>query len=149
MSVTEVEIGPIDYIVIEWPKGSPPDGKALPHLVDLVDAGVIRLLDLAFVQKDDEGNVLAIDIGDFDLDGDPDMAIFVGAASGLLDEEDVQEAGSILEPGVAAALLVYENTWAAPFATALRQAGARLVASGRIPLNEIIATLDELESAGA
>lgn len=146
MSDIDVEMGPVDYIVVEWPKGSPPDGQAFPHLVDLVDRGIIRLLDLAFVQKDEEGNVIAIDLSDMDLDGDPELAVFVGVSSGLLDEEDVESAGEILEPGVAAAILLYENSWAAPFATALRKAGARLVASGRIPINEIISALDELEN---
>lgn len=149
MSDTEMEVGPVDYIVVEWPGGSPPNGEAFPHLVELVDRGIIRILDLAFVQKDQEGNVLAIDISDIDLDGDPDLAVFTGASSGLLDVEDYEEAAKILEPGVAAAILLYENRWAAPFATALRKAGARLVASGRIPINELITTLEELESQEA
>ncbi len=149
MSDFDLEMGPVDYIVVEWPEGSPPDGKAFPHLVDLVDRGIIRLLDLAFVQKGRDGNVLAIDISDLDLDGDPDLAVFVGASSGVLDEDDFEEAGKVLEPGVAAAIMLYENRWAAPFATALRQAGARLVASGRIPINELISTLDELEKQEA
>lgn len=144
--MTDVETGPIDYLIVEWPKGSPPTGEAFPHLVDLADSGIIRILDLAFIEKDDQGNVLAIDIGDFDLDGNPDLAVFVGASSGLLDEEDVAEAGSAIEAGTAAAVLVYENSWAAPFATALRKSGAQLVAQGRIPMNAIIATLDELEA---
>jgi hypothetical protein len=150
MSMTdEIEVGPVDYLIVEWPKGSPPTGEAFPYLVDLVDRGTIRILDLAFIQKDDDGSVTAIDIGDFDLDGNPDIAVFQGAASGLLDEEDRQEAGNAMEPGTAAAVLVYENAWAAPFATALRRGGARLVAQGRIPINDIIATLDELEAAEA
>jgi hypothetical protein len=149
MSDNEIEVGPVDYVILEWPVGSPPTGEAFPYLVDLVDRGVIRILDLAFMEKDEEGNVLEIQIGDFDLDGNPDLAVFVGASSGLLDEGDIQEASSVLEPGTAAAILVYENTWAAPFATALRKVGARLVASGRIPINALIATLDELEAAEA
>jgi hypothetical protein len=144
-----MEVGPIDYLIVEWPKGSPPTGKAFPHLVDLVDRGIIRILDMAFIEKDDDGNVLLIDIADFDGDGYNDLAVFQGAASGLLDEEDQQEAGNALEPGTAAAILVYENTWAAPFATALRKGGAQLVAAGRIPINDIIAALDELEAAEA
>ena len=88
MSDNEVEVGPVDYLVVEWPAGSPPTGEAFPYLVDLVDRGVIRILDLAFVQKDEAGNVLAMEIGDFDLDGNPDLAIFQGAASGLLDDDD-------------------------------------------------------------
>lgn len=145
----EVEIGPVDYLIVEWPKDSPPTGEAFPYLVDLVDRGIIRVLDMSFIEKDADGNVLAVEIGDFDLDGNPDLAVFQGASSGLLDEDDRQEAGNALEPGTAAAILVYENAWAAPFATALRRGGARLVAAGRIPINELIATLDELEAAEA
>lgn len=143
----ELTIGPIDYLIVEWPKGSPPTGEAFPHLVDLVDRGLIRILDLSFIEKDESGNVLEIDIGDFDLDGNPDMAVFQGVSSGLLDGEDHAEAGNALEPGKAGAILVYENVWAAPFATALRKGGAQLVASGRIPINAILATLDALEAA--
>lgn len=145
----DIEIGPVDYLIVEWPAGSPPTGEAFPYLVDLVDRGVIRLLDMSFIEKDEAGNVIEIDIGDFDGDGYNDLAIFQGVSSGLLDEEDHQEAGNAMEPGTAAAILVYENSWAAPFATALRKSGARLVAAGRIPVNEIIATLDELEAAEA
>jgi hypothetical protein len=143
----EVEQGPVDYLVVEWPIGSPPTGEAFPYLVDLVDRGVIRLLDLAFIEKDADGRVVAVDIGDFDRDGHPDIAVFQGVSSGLIGEEDRQEAGSVLKPGSAAAIVVYENTWAAPFATALRKGGAQLIAAGRIPMNAIIATLDELEAA--
>ena len=145
----EMEIGPIDYLIVEWPVGSPPTGDAFPYLVDLVDRGVIRILDMSFVEKDEAGDVIEIDIGDFDLDGYPDLAVFAGASSGLLDDEDKQEAGNAIEPGTAAAILVYENSWAAPFATALRKSGAQLVAQGRIPVNDIIAALDELEAAEA
>lgn len=145
----DFEMGPIDFLVVEWPKDSPPTGEAFPYLVDLVDRGVIRILDLAFVEKDEAGNVLALEVTDFDGDGYNDLAVFEGASSGLLSEEDQQEAGGVLEPGTAAAILVYENTWAAPFATALRKGGAQLVAQGRIPINDIIATLDELEAAEA
>ncbi|MGD2043512.1 MAG: DUF6325 family protein [Acidimicrobiia bacterium] len=145
----DVELGPVDYVIVEWPKESPPTGGAFPYLVDLVDRGIIRILDLSFIEKDSEGNVFAVELGDFDLDGNPDLAVFEGAKSGLLSEEDNEEAGNALEPGTAAAVLVYENTWAAPFATALRRGGARLVDSGRIPINELIATLDELEAAEA
>lgn len=145
----EMAMGPIDYLIVEWPKGSPPTGEAFPHLVDLVDRGLIRILDMSFIQKDESGAVLEVDIADFDLDGNPDLAVFQGASSGLLDNDDQEEAGNALEPGTAGAILVYENVWAAPFATALREGGAQLVAAGRIPINAIIATLDELEAAEA
>ncbi len=143
MSTTDVEIGPIDYIVVEWPPGNKPTGQALPLLVDLVDRGIIRILDFAFIQRDEDGSIARIEINA--MGSDPEITVFEGASSGLLGDDDVEEAGTALEPGCSAALLVYENTWAAPFATAVRRGGARLVATGRIPTNEIIAALDELE----
>lgn len=145
MSDMDIELGPIDYIVVEWPADKPPTGEAFPYLVDLVDRGLVRILDLAFVKKDMDGTIVGLDLSDFD--GVPELMVFEGAASGLLGEDDRSEAGNALEPGCAAALLLYENTWAAPFATALRKSGARLVAGGRIPVNEIISALDELEAA--
>ena len=145
MSDTDIELGPIDYIVVEWPADKPPTGEAFPYLVDLVDRGLVRILDLAFVKKEMDGTIVGLDLSDFD--GVPELTVFEGAASGLLGEDDRSEAGNALEPGCAAALLLYENTWAAPFATALRKTGARLVAGGRIPVNEIISALDELEAS--
>ena len=149
MTDDDIELGPIDYLVVEWPADRQPDGSAFPHLVDLVDRGSIRVLDLAFVHKEMDGSVVGINIGDLDLDGNPEIAVFEGASSGLLGDDDFGEAGGAIEPGCSAAILLYENTWAAPFATALRRGGAQLVANGRIPVNAIIAALDELESADA
>jgi hypothetical protein len=147
LSGTDVELGPIDYLVVEWPPEKQPTGEALPLLVDLVERGLIRVLDLAFVRKEMDGTVVGLDLQDLDLDGNPELAVFEGASSGLLGEDDFAEAGPALEPGSSAALVIYENTWAAPFATALRRSGAQLVANGRIPVNAIIAALDELEQA--
>ena len=149
MTDDDIELGPIDYIVVEWPADRQPDGEAFPHLVDLVDRGLIRVLDLAFVHKEMDGSIVGINIGDLDLDGNPEIAVFEGASSGLIGDDDFNEAGGAIEPGCSAAILLYENTWAAPFATALRRSGAQLVANGRIPVNAIIAALDELESADA
>jgi hypothetical protein len=145
MSDTDVELGPIDFIVVEWPADKQPTGEAFPYLVDLVDKGLIRVLDLAFIKKEEDGTVVGLDLSD--LDGDPQLTVFEGASSGLLGEDDRAEAANALEAGCSAALLLYENTWAAPFATALRRTGAQLVASGRIPVNAIISALDELEAA--
>lgn len=145
------DIGPIDYLVVEYP-GSRPTGEALPYLVDLVDRGLIRILDLVFVRKDPDGSVAAVDIADLtrdaDADAGADLAVFEGATSGLLGQDDIEEAGKAIGPGSAAAILMYENRWAAPFARALRRSGARLVAVGRIPVQEVIAALDSAE-AGA
>ncbi|WP_230396101.1 DUF6325 family protein [Streptomyces blattellae] len=140
------DIGPIDYLVVEYP-GSRPTGEALPYLVDLVDQGLIRILDLVFVRKDDDGSVTAVDIADLNRDADTDLTAFEGATSGLLGQDDIEEAGKAIGPGSAAAILMYENRWAAPFARALRRGGARLVAAGRIPVQEVIAALDSAEAA--
>lgn len=114
-------------------------------LVDLVDRGLIRILDLLFIAKDEEGNVTALNIAD--VGGEvAELAIFEGASSGLLGDEDVDQAGGVLEPGTSAALLVFENTWAAPFVGAVRRSGGELVASGRIPAEDVLAALDAAEA---
>jgi hypothetical protein len=147
LSDTDIELGPIDYLIVEWPGDKQPDGKALPMLVDLVDRGLIRILDLAFVRKEPDGTITKLELTDLDLDGNPELTVFEGASSGLLQDTDVEQGASAVEPGSAAAMLVYENTWAAPFATALRRSGAQLVANGRILASDLISALDELEGA--
>ncbi|MFD0530571.1 DUF6325 family protein [Kitasatospora arboriphila] len=138
-------MGPIDYVVIEFP-GSKMTGEGLPLLVDLVDRGIVRIIDLMFMKKELDGSVVGLEIADMTGDGELDLAVFEGAASGLLGSEDLDEAAAALEPGNSASLIVYENLWAAPFAAALRRGGAQLVASGRIPLPDLVAALDALES---
>jgi Family of unknown function (DUF6325) len=138
------ETGPIDYIVVEFPDNQF-KGEAFPLLIDLVDRGLIRILDLAFVRRDEEGSIGIVELTDIDGDGTLDLAIFEGASTGLLDSEDLEEAAGVLEPGTTAAVLVFENVWAAPFASALRRSGARLVASGRIPVQALLAALDASE----
>jgi len=139
--VTLDEMGPIDYVVIEFP-GNKMTGEGLPILVDLVDRGVIRLIDLVFFTKADDGSVAMLEIADFDGDGELDMAIFEGASSGILGGDDISEAAAAVEAGSSAALLVYENRWAAPFAAAVRRGGGQLVAFGRIPIQALVAALD-------
>jgi Family of unknown function (DUF6325) len=144
MDTDDIEMGPIDYVLVEWP-GKQPEGEIAPHLVDLVDRGLIRILDLAFLVKDEDGTITAVDLSDLGDDA-AELTIFEGASTGLLDDEDHVEAGGALEPGTSAALLVYENTWAAPFATAVRRSGGQLVASGRIPIEDVLAALDAVEA---
>jgi hypothetical protein len=139
------QMGPIDYLVVEFP-GSRMTGEGLPLLVDLVDRGIIRILDLVFVKKELDGSMKGMAITDLDHDGKLDLAVFEGASSGLLDEDDIADAGGVLEPGSSAGILVYENVWAAPFATALRRGGAQLVASGRIPVQALLAAIDAAEA---
>jgi Family of unknown function (DUF6325) len=118
------ELGPIDYVVLEWQGQQPNAGEVEPLLVDLVDRGIIRILDIAFVAKDQDGSVSAIDIGDLKQVAAA-FAEFEGASSGLLGFEDLQEAAAALDPGTSAAVLVWENRWAAPVAAALRRSGGR------------------------
>ncbi|MFD8598312.1 DUF6325 family protein [Kitasatospora sp. NPDC059646] len=140
------ELGPIDYLVISFP-GSRLTGEGLPLLVDLVDRGIIRILDLTFLRKGADGTVAAVEIADLDGDGLLDLAVFEGASSGLLGGDDLAEAGSLLDPGDSAAVLLYENRWAAPLAAALRRADARLVAGGRVPLQDLVEVLDAVEGS--
>ncbi|MFF4578492.1 DUF6325 family protein [Streptomyces sp. NPDC001389] len=138
-------MGPIDYLVVEFP-GSRMTGEGFPLLVDLVDRGLIRILDLVFIRKEQDGSVAALEIADLDADGELDLAVFEGASSGLLGQDDLDEAAHAIEPGSSAGLLVYENVWAAPLAAALRRGGGQLVASGRIPVQAILASLEATEA---
>jgi len=147
MSESDTELGPVDYLVVEWPPGKEPNGEGLGLLVDLTERSLIRIIDLAFVSKEQDGRVTGLAITDIDADGSLDLVQFEGASSGVLGQEDYDEAGQALEPGTAAAILVYENRWAAPFASALRRSGAQLVAGGRIPVAALLEKLDELEAA--
>jgi Family of unknown function (DUF6325) len=142
------QLGPIDYLVIEFPGGRL-TGEGLPMLVDLVDRRIIRVFDLLFVKKSADGTIRSVDIGELDADGSRGLVVFNGASSGLLGRDDVEEAAAALEPGSAAAIIVYENLWAAPLAVALRKGGAQLVAAGRIPVQALLAALEHAEGASA
>ncbi|MEU3775781.1 DUF6325 family protein [Streptomyces sp. NPDC032472] len=139
------ELGPIDYLVVEFP-GSHLTGEGMPLLVDLVDRGIIRILDLAFFMKDEDGTVRGLELADVTGDGKPDLTVFEGVSSGLLGDDDLSEAGSLLQPGDSAAVLLYENLWAAPLAAALRRADARMIASGRVPVQDVLDALDALDN---
>ncbi|QES17163.1 DUF1269 domain-containing family protein [Streptomyces venezuelae] len=138
-------MGPVDYLILEFP-GNRMTGEGLPLLLELVERRIIRVLDLSFVRKDEDGSVRALKITDMDGDGKLDLAVFEGANSGLLGQDDLQEAAAVLEPGNSAGVIVYENVWAAPLAVALRRSGARMVANGRIPAEDLLAALDAAEA---
>jgi hypothetical protein len=137
------EMGPIDYIVLEWP-GRQPTGEAVPLIVDLHDRGIIRILDVAFMAKDEDGSVMALEPGA--LDDGTGFSELEGASSGLLGMDDLEEAAAALEPGTSAAVLVWENRWAAPVAVAVRRSGGQLVASGRIPVQALLAAVEADEA---
>ncbi len=116
------------------------------ELVDLVDRGVIRVLDLLFVARDTDGSTRAIELQDIDNDGSLDLAMFEGASSGVLDDSDLADAASVIEPGSSAGVLLFENRWATSFTQALRRGGAQLVAAGYIPQDALMASLDAIDS---
>jgi hypothetical protein len=137
-------IGPVSYLIVEFP-GSKMTGEGLPILVDLVDQGLIRILDLLFVKRDEDGTLTTAELTDIDGDGELDLMVFEGAASGLLDESDLADAATVVEPGSSAAILLFENRWATPFTQALRRGGAEVVAAGYVPLDALAASLDATE----
>lgn len=138
-------MGPVDYLVVEFPEGRL-TGEGFPMLVDLVDRGIIRILDLVFVKKRGDGTVEGLALTDLDHDGTLDLLTFQGVTTGLVDAEDLAEAADVLSPDSTAAILVYENSWAAPLASALRRGGGQLVAGGRIPVQALLAAVERIDA---
>jgi len=137
--------GPISYLIVEFP-GNKMTGEGFATLLGLVDQGLVRILDLMFVTRDVDGSTRAITLADADLDGTLDLAVFEGASSGLLDESDLADAASVIEPGSSAGVLLFENRWATPFVQALHRGGAQLVAAGYVPQDAILSSLDAADS---
>ena len=149
MEAHDEELGPVDIVVIAYPPGAPMTGEAAPLLVDLVERGIIRVLDAMFVIKNEDGTFSgfdATDLGDKDVG---DFTVFEGASSGLLGEDDAAKAADEIEPGSAAVMIVYENRWAAPFIAAVRRNGGVPVAFERIPAQDLIDALDAAEAAAS
>jgi dihydroorotase-like cyclic amidohydrolase len=143
-STTSGVHGPVDFVLLEFPRDRL-TGAASQALADLVESGVIRLYDLLVISKDDDGGVEVLELGDpSGVDG---FAYFSGARSGLLGDEDVEEAASAMQPGTVAALIVYENSWAIPFVAATRGSGGELIASARIPAPVVMEALEAIESS--
>jgi hypothetical protein len=143
----ELELGPIDIVVIAYPPGAPMTGEAAPMLVDLVDRGIIRVLDAMFVMKNEDGTFSGFDASDLSGKDVGDFVVFEGASSGLLGDDDAEKAAEAIEPGSAAVMLVYENRWAAPFVAAVRRNGGVPVAFQRVPVQDLIDALDAVEAA--
>jgi hypothetical protein len=146
MEAHEDELGPIDIVVIAYPAGAPMTGDAVPIFVDLVERGIIRVLDVLFVIQNEDGTVSGFEATDLDGDSIGDLKVFEGASTGLLGEDDVASVGETLEPGTAAVMIVYENRWAAPFAAAVRRNGGVVVANHRITAQELMDALDTADA---
>ena len=147
MEAHDGELGPIDVVVIAFPVGAPMTGDAVPLLIDLVNRGIVRVLDVMFVIKNDDGSFSGFDARGLDDKGVGDFTVFEGASSGLLGDDDVEAAADTIEAGSAAVMLMYENRWAAPFVSAVRRNGGVVVASERIGVQDVIDALDATEAA--
>jgi Family of unknown function (DUF6325) len=141
-----VQLGPISYLIVEFP-GNKMTGQGLAALIDLVDRGLIRILDLEFVTRADDGSVAAISLSDLDSDGTFDLTIFEGVSSGLLTQTDYEDAKDAITTGSSAGILIFENRWATAFVQGLRAGGAELVAAGYLPQVDVLAALEATEAA--
>src|SRR5262249_10322937 len=137
------ETGPIDWLVIQFPRDKPLNGALVPPLLDLVDRRIVRVLDAVIIVKGDDGTVQTLTTDELDADFIGELA---GASSGLVEDDDAAAVASLLDDGNSALVLVYENVWAVPFAVAAREAGGQVMANGRIPVQTIVARLDQLEA---
>ena len=138
------ELGPVDWIVVEFP-GSRFKGEIAPALADLVDRGIVRVLDLLLIRKGDDGSLDFFELSDLDESEIGSLRAYETVLADLLSLEDVEAVAAAVDPGSTAALLVWENTWAAPFGSAVRRAGGQLVASGRIPVQAMLAAIEATE----
>jgi hypothetical protein len=146
MDANAEPLGPVDIAVIGYPAGAPMTGEAVPILLDLVDRGIVRVLDVLFVTKDENGMFSGFEAKDLDAMSVGDFTVFEGASSGLLGHDDAATAADAIEPGTSAVLIVYENRWAAPFAAAVRRNGGVLIDFQRIPAQDLIDALDAAEA---
>jgi hypothetical protein len=149
MTETIDELGPVDWIVVEFP-GSKFNGEIAPALRDLVQRRLIRVLDLLVLKKEQDGSLEAFELSDLDPTEVGELRAYESELAMLLSEDDVTAVAAAVEPGTSAAVLVWENLWAAPFASAVRHSGGQLVASGRIPVQAMLAAIeadDEAEGA--
>ncbi|OGO57992.1 MAG: hypothetical protein A2Z32_01735 [Chloroflexi bacterium RBG_16_69_14] len=141
-------MGPVDYLIVEFPAGQQNfTGEGATELVRLHDAGIIRVMDILIVQKADDGTVMAQELSDLAELGE--LARLETQLVQTLAEDDVANPAAAMDPGSVAAVLVYENLWAAPFASAMRRAGGQLIANGRIPIQAIIAVVGADEALAA
>jgi hypothetical protein len=142
------ELGPVDYLIVEFPAGAQNfTGEGAAELIRLHDAGIIRIMDILILQKGTDGTVMAQELGDLDQLGE--LARLETELVQTLAEEDVDNLAAAMDPGSVAAALVYENLWAAPFASAMRRAGGQLVADGRIPIQALLAASAAQDAGGA
>ena len=148
MDTSVDELGPVDWLVLEFP-GKQPTGEVAPFLKDLIDRGLVRLLDLMVLQKDTDGTLIVTELSELDPSELGGIRATEAELAMVLSEQDVLDLAETIEPGSTAAVLVWENLWAAPFGTAVRKAGGQLVATGRIPTQAVLAAIEADAEEGA
>jgi hypothetical protein len=140
------QLGPVDYVVVEFPAGASNfTGEMAEELVQLVNSGTIRLIDVLILTKNEDGTVDAMELSDIEELGE--LQALEAQLAELLAEEDVENLAAAMDPGSTAGVLIWENLWAAPFAAAARRSGGQLIATGRIPIQAIIASIEADEAA--
>lgn len=141
LEVNVDELGPVDYLIIEFPADAQNfTGEMAAELVRLSDAGTIRVLDILLIQKGEDGSIDALELDE--APGLDDLRALEANLAEILAADDVVHLAAAMDPGTVAAVLVWENTWAAPFGSAARRAGGQLVATGRIPIQAIAASME-------
>ena len=142
------ELGPVDFLIVEFPAGAQNfTGEGAEELLRLHDAGIIRVMDILILQKAEDGTVMAQELGDLDELGE--LGRLEAQLANTLAEEDVEHLAAAMDPGSTAGVLIWENLWAAPFASAARRSGGQLIANGRIPIQAIIASIEADEAASS
>jgi hypothetical protein len=142
MTETIDQLGPVDWLVVEFPGTDYGKGQVAPYLQDLVDRGLVRVLDLVFLRKDKDGTLEMGEISNLDQSELGELRASEAELAMVLSEQDVVDLAETIEPGNSAVVLVWENLWAAPFGSAVRHAGGQLVASGRIPTQAVLAAME-------
>jgi hypothetical protein len=146
VSASELELGPVDIVVIGFGPDAPKTGESIPLFVDLVDRGIIRVLDVMIVEKAADGNIVKLEISELGGQVSAELDVFEGASSGMLGDEDAATAGDGIEAGEAAVLICFENTWAAPFVTSVHRNGGRVLAYERVGAQDLLDVMDALEA---
>jgi hypothetical protein len=147
ISNEELGLGPVDIVVIGYPPDTPQTGSAVPLFIDLVDRGIIRVLDVKGIRKEQDGSFSGFDIGDAAGLGITDLVAFEGAQTGLIGDDDLRVAVEAMEPRSAAVLICFENSWAAPFATEVRRNGGEILAFERVGAQDLLDAVEALDAA--
>lgn len=144
----ELELGPVDVVVIGYSPDAPMTGEAIPLLLNLIEQGIVRVLDVMFITKEADGTFAGFDATDLTAKGiEGDLTVFEGASSGLISDDDVQMGADSIEPGSSAVMIVYENRWAAPFIAAVRRNGGHLIGTARVGAEDLMTALEAAEAA--